>query len=571
MPSKISSSILLQHIRDSATDFAIFTIGLAGDVTSWNAGAEHIMGFSEEEMLGHEPVLMFTPEDRVAGQAEKERIVAAATGRAADYRWHLRKGGERFWADGVMTPIRNANHDIIGYLKILQDITARKIAQDEFIRLGATDSLTGLANRASFDARTQEMAALCARGGNTLQLLMIDLDRFKAVNDTLGHHAGDELRQQVADRLKDVCRESDYLARLGGDEFALLELGPKDLSLGGALAAKIVASLARPFDIGGAQVHISASVGIASLPEDSADPETLLKKADLALYKAKSAGRNRYHHFTDELDRAAHKRNVDSEELRRVVAEKRLSLVYQPIIDCRSGHAIAMEALARFPGPILSHCTVDYVIDLARELGLIFKLGAWVFDEACMQLMRWKHAGITDLKICINSCAKELLNDGYLASIGAALAHSGITPRDIEIELTERDAIDLNIDGSSVLSQLVAAGFNLSLDDFGTGYSSLSYLRTLPVATLKLDKSFLFGVPAEAGANAVAKAVISLANDLKLHVIAEGVEEAAQAQFLKAMDCAACQGYLFSAGMPPGVATDWLLADRSSIHRAPVH
>ena len=564
MPSKISSSILLQHIRDSATDFAIFTIGMAGDVTSWNVGAERILGFSEDEMLGHDPLLIFTPEDRAAGQAAREMSTAASSGRAADYRWHLRKDGERFWADGVMTPIRDANHDIIGFLKILQDITLRKMAQDEFIRLGATDALTGLANRASFDVRTEEMVALCERGACTLQLLMIDLDRFKAVNDTLGHQAGDELLRQVAQRLRHVSRDSDYLARLGGDEFALLALGPKDLALGGALAAKIVAALARPYDIGGAEVHISASIGIATLPEDSTEPAGLLKKADLALYKAKSAGRNGYHHFTDELDRAAHKRHQDSEELRRVVAEKRLSLVYQPIIDCESGRASAMEALARFPGPILSSCTVDYVIDLARDLGLIFDLGAWVFDEACMQLMRWKAAGITDLKICVNTCAKELLNDGYLSSINAALAHSGITPHDIEIELTERDAIDLKSVGSSVLSHLVAAGFNLSLDDFGTGYSSLSYLRTLPVATLKLDKSFLFGVPAEPSANAVAKAVISLANDLKLHVIAEGVEETAQAQFLKTMDCAAFQGYLFSAGMTPGVATDWLLADRKN-------
>ena len=525
-------------------------------------------------MLGHDSLQIFTPEDRAMGQAEREMQTAALTGRAADYRWHLRKDGARFWADGVMTPIRDADNSIIGFLKILQDITARKIAQDEFIRLGAIDALTGLANRASFDARTQEMVALCARGGYTLRLLMIDLDRFKAVNDTLGHQAGDELLRQVAGRLRDVCRESDYLARLGGDEFALLELGPKDLTLGGALAAKIVASLARPFDIGGVEVHISASVGIASLPEDSAEPAGLLKKADLALYKAKSAGRNGYHHFTEELDRAAHKRNIDSDELRRVVAEKRMALAYQPIIDCESGRTSAMEALARFPGPILSDCTVDYVIDLARELGLIFDLGAWVFGEACMQLMRWKQAGVADLKICINTCAKELLNDGYLESIRAALAHSGITPHDIEIELTERDAIDLRNEGSSVLSQLVAAGFNLSLDDFGTGYSSLSYLRTLPVATLKLDKSFLFGVPAESSANAVAKAVISLANDLKLHVIAEGVEETAQAQFLLAMDCAAFQGYLFSEAMPPGVATEWLLSERHlapSSPRLPLH
>jgi diguanylate cyclase (GGDEF)-like protein/PAS domain S-box-containing protein len=567
----ITSSILLKHIYDSATDFAIFTLELDGTVSSWNAGSEKIFGISEAEIVGDSGFQIFTQEDRDRDIPQQEMRTAASAGRAADYRWHMRRDGTRFWADGVMSPIRNENNDIIGYLKILQDITDRKIEQDEIIRLGAIDPLTGLSNRAWFDARTHEMVMLCARGDHALQLLMIDLDRFKEVNDTLGHQAGDELLRQVARRLRDVSRESDILGRLGGDEFALLQVGPNDLSAGGVLASKIVATLAAPFKIYGAEVNISASVGIASCPNDSTDPEILFKQADLALYKAKGAGKNGFHLFTDELDKAAHKRNSDNEELKKIVATGKFTLAYQPIVDCNTRRATAMEALVRFPGPILSTYSVDYVVNLAQELGLIFQIGAEVFREACKQLRRWQDAGIQDLKICINTCAKELSNEGYFDAIESAMAESGIGAHDIEIELTERDVIMLKSSRSDVLDVLVASGFNLSLDDFGTGYSSLSYLRTLPVSTIKLDKSFLIGIPDDPEANAVAKAVVTLANDLKLKVIAEGVEEKQQMQFLQQIDCATLQGFLFSQAMPPAHATEWLFLNRSAGNTAPAN
>lgn len=563
MHTSIGPADLLTHIYACATDFAIFTVDLAGVVTSWNAGAEAIFGYSEQEMIGREHSLIFTPEDRALDQPRMEMQTADTTGKAADYRWHLRKDGCRFWADGVMTPLCNDAGTVIGYLKILKDITEKKLAQDKIARLSAVDPLTGLANRASFDARMQETLAICARGGGqTLQLLLIDLDHFKEVNDTQGHPAGDELLRQVAGRLIDLSRESDYIGRLGGDEFGVLQIGVHDPSAGGTLVAKIIAALAKPFQLAGAQVQVSASVGIAACPDDSTQTTELLKKADLALYKAKQAGRNGYHHFTDELDRVAHKRNIDSDALRRTVAEKHFTLVYQPIIDCQTGHAISMEALIRFQHPVLASYPVDYVIELATELGLIFDIGAWVFSEACMQLVLWKKAGVTGLTISVNTCARELQHDSYLSSLVDSLAASGVRAEEIDLELTERDAIDLNAIGSGVLGDLVSAGFRLSLDDFGVGYSSLSYLRTLPVSTLKLDKTFLRDIPSESGANAVAKAVIALANDLNLQVIAEGVEEEEQAQFLQALDCDALQGYFFSSAMPGVIATDWLLAQR---------
>lgn len=570
MHTTLDAATLLKNIYESAKDFAIFTTNLNGRVSSWNAGAELIFGFSQEDILGHDLAQIFTPEDRAGGEVEREMATAIANGRASDYRWHLRKNGSRFWADGVLTPIHSDGNKVIGFLKILQDITKRKLAQDEISRLATVDLLTGLSNRGSFDVRTKEMILLSDRGGQGLQLYLIDLDRFKEVNDKLGHPAGDDLLQQVALRLKEVCRESDFVARLGGDEFGLLQFGASHATSSGVFASKLVDCLALPFDIGGVAVEISASVGIACCPEDGADQDGLLKKADLALYNVKSHGRNGFHYFTEELDQMARKRRIDSDELRRVLSGKSLWLEYQPILSSSTGKATAMEALVRFPGPILTNYSVEYLIDLAREIGIISEIGMWVFGEGCMQLMKWKDAGIVDLKICINTCAKELLDLSYLDSIQSSVARSGIAESDIEIELTERDAIDLKSAGSSVLNKLASAGFKLSLDDFGTGYSSLSYLRSLPVSTIKLDKSFLLDVPGSPNANAVAKAMITLANDLHLQVIAEGVEDQDQAQFLQKLNCTSFQGYLFSKAMPSCQATQWLIANSAIGNRSPV-
>lgn len=568
MRTTINPATLLKNIYESAEDFAIFTTELDGKVNSWNSGAEIILGFSQEDMIGNDLSQIFTPADQASGEAKREMAIALAIGRATDYRWHMRKNGSRFWADGVMTPIRSDSNEVIGFLKILHDITGRKIAQDEICRLATVDPLTGLSNRGSFDTRTKEMILLSSRGGQSLQLYLIDLDRFKEVNDKLGHPAGDDLLKQVAYRLKEICRESDFVARLGGDEFGLLQFGAVHPTSSGVFASKLVDCLTCPFDIGGVAVQISASVGIACCPDDGFDQDELLKKADLALYSVKSDGRNGFHYFTEELDRMARKRRRDSDELRRVVAEKSFWLEYQPILNSSTGRATAMEALVRFPGPILANYSVDYTIDLARDIGLISDIGTWVFNEACAQLMRWKGAGIVDLKICINTCAKELLDTGYLFSIRSSVERNGISECDIEIELTERDAIDLKSAGSSVLEALAGSGFKLSLDDFGTGYSSLSYLRSLPVSTIKLDKSFLLEVPSLPDASAVARAIISLAKDLHLQVIAEGVEDEQQAQFLQEINCTSFQGFLFSKAMRSPQATQWLLANSVVSNRA---
>jgi diguanylate cyclase (GGDEF)-like protein/PAS domain S-box-containing protein len=554
----LTPEVLLNQIYLNVRDFAIFTADMNGTVTSWNLGAELIFGYPPEEIIGLNMDRLFTHADQAESQHIQEMAQAREQGRAADYRWHLRKDDSMFWADGVLTPIPGNNGGPSGYLKILRDVTERKLAQDEIRRLATVDVLTGLSNRAAFDTRRSEMMSLAERTGQLLLLLMIDLDQFKEVNDELGHQAGDVLLRQAAQRIRDVSRESDYVARLGGDEFGLLQLNAPSPASGGLVADKLLTELARPFLIGEREVNISASIGIAVCPVDATTPDDLLKKADLALYHAKNAGRNRYHYYTEALDEVAHRKNADHNELRRLLAEHNCELAYQPILD-RSGHTLAMEALLRLPG-YLGRQPVEYAISLAGEMGLLPELGCWVARRAFAQLRKWRDAGLVGIRICINTCAKELQDGGYMAQIEAALGECGIEASEVEIELTERDAIELERNRSNIIEQLRERGFMVSLDDFGTGYSSLSYLRALPVNTIKLDKSFLRGVPGSDDANAVVKLVIQLAHDLRLSVVAEGVESAEQAVFLGDAGCGAFQGYLYTPAMTADAATAWLHA-----------
>ncbi len=558
---ELAPDILLRQIYLNVRDFAIFTIDPNGLVTSWNIGAQLVFGFAPEEIIGKTIDAIFTVEDIALGQPAFLRRTATECGRATDYRWHVRKDGSQFWADGVLTPIPGPTDpgQPIGFLKILRDVTDRKLAQDEIHRLASIDVLTGLANRAAFDAHRAEMVALAGRTGQLLLLLMIDLDQFKEVNDLMGHQAGDHLLQQVAQRIRGISRESDFVARIGGDEFAMLQLYAPSPAAGGALAEKLLESLRQPFLIDAREVRISASIGIAVCPVDATTPDHLLKKADLAMYHAKNDGRNCFHYYTQELDEIAHRKNADHSELRRVINGKLFWLAYQPIIEAASGRTVAMEALLRLPGQLSRH-SVDYVIGLAQEIGLLPDLGASVLAQACGQLRHWLDAGLPRLRVCINTCAEELRDAGYQQHLDRMLSESGLAADDIEIELTERDAIELERSGSNIIFRLRERGFLLSLDDFGTGYSSLSYLRILPVTTIKLDKSFLHGVPENADANAVARTVIQLAQDLRLRVIAEGVESPEQASFLGQLGCSAFQGHLYSPALSADEATEWLRA-----------
>jgi diguanylate cyclase (GGDEF)-like protein/PAS domain S-box-containing protein len=554
----IDSSLVFRQIYCSLVDFALVTLDLDGGITGWNKGAEIIFGYAESDVLGTSADRLYTAEDRAIGVPAQERRIAQLAGRSGDFRWHLRRDGSRFWSDGILTPILNDAGAPAGFMKILRDVTASKLANDKIEQLASFDILTGVANRISFDTRLAEMLSLAERGHQLLNLFAIDLDRFKEVNDQFGHGAGDALLKQAAQRLKHVIREGDVIARIGGDEFALLQLNPPSPACAADLAGKLIEALQTPFDLEGHDVQVSGSIGIAVYPDDATSAHDLRIKADLALYQAKKSGRNCFHYFTDELDDAVRQRNLDKMELRQLVAESNYRLEYQPIVRAGTGATIAMEALIRFPGPRLSTRTVDYTIDLAREIGVIAAIGTWVLRQACMQLKEWRSDGVCTIRIAINTCARELIEPAYVHTLEATLAELGLDPGSIEIELTEREAIELNSSNPAILAGLHNKGFIIVLDDFGTGYSSLSYLRGLPIDMIKLDRSFVLDTPSTPDANKVVTAVISLAHALHLEVTAEGVETQEQADFLQRSHCQSLQGYLFARSMHPDAATHWL-------------
>jgi diguanylate cyclase (GGDEF)-like protein/PAS domain S-box-containing protein len=420
---------ILKAIFDSAADYAIITMDRFGNITTWNAGAENIMGFTAEEMIGKNGSVIFTSEDRARRAPQQEFETARLTGRAADYRWHICKDDSRFWGDGVMTLIRDATGAQIGFLKILRDITEKRRDEMEVFRLANFDALTGLANRSSFDIRFPHMLGAALRADHLLILHLIDLDYFKQVNDSFGHHTGDALLQQVAQRMRNVMRDTDFIARLGGDEFVVLQSNVHSPQDGASMANKLLGALSQPFQIDGHEVQCGASIGITVYPQDAQQPDQLFKKADLALYRVKSEGRGGFSYFTAHLDAEAHNRTRELTELRRAVEEHSFRLVYQPKVNSKSGQVFALEALLRCSNPVLSVLPIDHVIALATETGLMPKISAWILAEACVQTKKWQDAGLSPMRICVNICSRDVTNPGLLPQIDAILAQSRLRAR----------------------------------------------------------------------------------------------------------------------------------------------
>lgn len=550
---------LLRAIYASATDYAIITMDDKGIVTGWNYGAERILGYRSDEIIGRSGSIIFTPEDCEMGAPQQEFDAALKTGRGADDRWHVRKDGSRFWGEGVVTPIRRPDGEHIGFVKIMRDNTARKRAENDMLRLANFDALTGVANRNYFQVRLAEMMAGMARSEQLLILQVVDFDFFKQVNDSLGHAAGDALLQQAVARMLNLLRETDFLARLGGDEFVVLQSNAHSPEAGAQLAAKLLDALSRPFPVDGREVRIGASIGMAVFPQDAIEPDRLLEKADLALYRVKNGGRGGFSYFTERMDTEARNRARHLLELRQAVANREFWLAYQPEVDCISGRIVSLEVLLRCRSPALSTYPVDKLIDLAAEAGLMPTIGSWVLDETCAQQKEWKNAGLPPLRLSINFCPHELMSRVLSDKILAMLQEPWMRPQDLEIEITERDIFDTKGQGITILEELRSLGISIALDDFGSGYSSLSYLRRLPIDRLKLDQTFLKEIPQDSPSCVIARSVIEMAHALDLEVIAEGIEVPEQVEFFQQHRCDAMQGFLLCRPLSGADISDLLL------------
>jgi len=432
-------------------------------------------------------------------------------------------------------------------------------ANDRVMELAATDLLTNLANRRAFIKQLTQAYAQAKRGAPPFAVLYLDIDEFKDVNDTLGHPMGDLLIRGVVDRLKSAARESDFVSRFGGDEFAILQSNVTDASAAGALATKIGNALAAPFVIDGHEINITSSIGISVFTQDLPGPDTMMAQADLALYRAKADGRNRFCFHTIDLDQQVRERVRVTDELRAAIENGEIELYYQPQVELATGRIIGVEALVRWNHKTRGLIGPGQFIAIAERTGVIVPLGHWILDEACRQFRLWQAEDIAPSVIAVNVSGVQLKAPSEFGrDVEETLKRWNIDPAEIELELTESVLMDATQRQNEALFALQRMGTKIAIDDFGTGYSSLKYLTIYPVSRLKLAQEFIFRVTVDYRNAAVVRAAIRLANELGIEVIAEGVETEAQKRFLVAAGCRQAQGYYFSRPVPAARATELL-------------
>ncbi|MGB7178594.1 MAG: EAL domain-containing protein, partial [Xanthobacteraceae bacterium] len=446
--------------------------------------------------------------------------------------------------------LRDSSGEAKYLIVVIDDITERRKIDQRIAFLAHHDALTGLANRAALTQKIEEAAARQRRRGEPFSVLLLDLDRFKQVNDTLGHPAGDTLLTEVAARLNEIVRETDVLARLGGDEFAIVQAGetnPREAASG--LANRIIEALSKPFDIEGGAINIGASIGIALAPEHDTSSDNLLKMADLALYRAKSGGGSGYRFFDPEMSELASARHETEVELRRAIQHNELELHYQPIIDTKTRRICGAEALVRWRHPTKGLIFPDKFIPLAEETGLITQIGEWVLNAACAEAVKWP----ADIKVAVNLSLVQFRKADLSGTVMRSLAASGLPPERLELEITETALIESAAECLPALRHFKNNGITIVLDDFGTGYSSLSQLAMFPFDKIKIDKSFTQNLTKRSECAAIISATLTLAQNLNIATTAEGVETVDQYRILRLAGVTSLQGYLFKR---PGPASE---------------
>ncbi len=466
--------------------------------------------------------------------------------------------GRQKWLSTSKVPLRDEHGNIIGIVGICRDVTERKRAEEQIHFMAHHDVLTGLPNRNTLMQRLSGAIEQAKRSGGGVTVIFIDLDRFKMVNDSMGHGAGDMLLKTVADRMMRCVRGSDTVVRLGGDEFVVLLSGQDERSDAKYVLGRLRAAIAEPVEIEGQLFRVTSSIGIARYPSDGEDAETLLLNADVAMYQAKETGRDTFQFYTAEMNAVARERRVLQEGLRQAIATHQFALVYQPQIDLRTGAIFAVEALVRWHHPELGVIHPAKFIPMAEESGLIVPLGDWVLREACRQNKAWQNAGMPPISVCVNVSARQFRERTWVLRVAEILKETGLAPEYLELELTE--SLLMHDVGQTIatMRELQSLGVHFSIDDFGTGYSSLSALKSFPVARLKIDQSFVKNLPRDDNDRSIATAVISLGQKLHMRVIAEGVETQEQMDFLRSHDCDEFQGYHFSRPVDPVAIADLL-------------
>ncbi len=550
---------LLQQLRLTAEVFensneALVITDAQGSILSVNRAYCQITGYSREEIIGENPSkLKSGKHDKAFYEAMWESLTEH--GHWVGEIWDRRKNGEIFPKWLSISAIYSDKGEVTNYVGSFSDISELKGIEKELQRLAYYDSLTGLANRTLFKERLEEELNRCDRFEQHCAVLFLDLDRFKLINDTMGHAAGDELLIEVSQRVQQSLRTTDTFARMGGDEFTLLLPNIRNTDAVAYVAQNIIKLLNEPVRVGGEEVRLGGSIGIAIYPEDGDNLETLTRHADTAMYEAKANGRSQYHFYSSHMDKVSHEHLRLESDLHYAIKRNELYINFQPQIDAHSGKVVHSEALVRWNQKERGNVPPDIFIPIAEESGLILEIGEWVIHEVCRTIRSWNEKGVEVPPVAINLSARQFRQADLVTQILDILDDYGIGVEALEFEVTEGVAMENAESTMHRLSMLAKEGFSLAIDDFGTGYSSLSYLKNFPLNKLKLDRSFVMNIPADSNDVAISSAVIHMAHSLGMEVIAEGVETMEQVAFLLSEGCSLMQGYYFSK---PLSADDYL-------------
>ena len=540
-------------IEVSANAIAICSAEAPGYLVEYvNPAFEQITGYTAQEVVG-QPLASLQGNEQEQADMEPLRAAIRERREGKAILRHARKNGDSYWNETFVAPVRGQGETgddgaapISHFLVAQYDISAVMRFEAELEFQARHDILTGLANRRLLRERLEQAMAVAQRSSLPLWVVFIDLDRFKFVNDTLGHDAGDTLLIGVAERLRAATREVDTVARLGGDEFVLLLPQHANSEPGTAILQRVLDAVAQPMQLGEYEFFLSCSMGVAVYPDDGSSAETLIKHADIAMYRAKEQGRGHWQFYAPAMNEATLVRLGLESELRHALERQQFHLEYQPQLELASGQVVGMEALLRWRHPQLGLIAPASFIGLAEEMGLIIPIGDWVLRTACAQARAWQLAGHGPLRVAVNLSARQFKQKNLLHAVAAALSDTGLAAAYLELELTESMVMDNVEQATAIMGNLKALGVQLSIDDFGTGYSSLAYLRHFPIDVLKIDKSFVNDITHSSDDAAIVRAIISLAHSLRLKVIAEGVETAQQLDFLRQHGCDQMQGYLYS-------------------------
>ncbi|MES2321520.1 MAG: EAL domain-containing protein [Pseudomonadota bacterium] len=547
-------SQILDQINES-----VLTMDQTGYITSWNKGAERLFGYTELEAVGRNILFLYVDEDHAFHDAFVEQ-----GGQVMEVR-RRKKSGEIFWASMSLAPLRDVEDRPAGLIAYLTDITERKRTEERLHQMAYHDALTSLPNRTLLTKLIDQALTVAHRSEAAGCVLIIDLNRFKPINNALGRRIGDELLRQVAQRFRGALREQDVVARLTADEFAVGLFDIRQHFVATTVARKLQAALVEPFLIEGHDLRVGASIGISVYPQDGSDAESLLRLADIAMARAKQVGDDESVAFySDEMNHGMQERMRTETGLRNALANGELLLHYQPKYEIGSKRIVGAEALVRWLHPERGMVQPADFVPIAESTGLIVQLGEWVLEQACAQAAQWKRAGLPSFRLAVNVSAREF-TAGLPARVADTLARYGLDPCWLELEITESTLMHDIEHVIEIMDQITALGVTLSLDDFGTGYSSLSYLKRFPIHTLKIDRSFTMGIPADGNDCAIASTIVSIGRQLNLRVIAEGVETEEQLEFLRKAECDEVQGYLFSRPVPAdefeqALRANWLSA-----------